>query len=67
MAAKQKILIIVKGIHFLQGKEGGLDPVQLVKLQTTLTFFDPNPSKQTLGFGKNDLEEALRKTVDAGA
>ena len=55
----------VKLSHKLQGKEGGLDPIELVKLQYALTFFDPGPSQLALGYGKNDLDEALQVTVQA--
>jgi hypothetical protein len=49
----------------LQGKQGGLDPVQLIKLQTAMTFFDPLPSQQALGFSGGGLENALKKTIEA--
>jgi nucleoside-diphosphate-sugar epimerase len=55
----------VKLSQKLQGKEGGLDPIALVKLQSALTFFDPAPSQLVLGYGINGLDEALRKTVEA--
>jgi dihydroflavonol-4-reductase len=55
----------VKLSHKLQGKEGGLDPVALVKLQSALTFFDPAPSQKALGYGKGDLDRALQATVIA--
>lgn len=52
-------------LHRLQGKESGLNPVQLVKLQTALTFFDPQHSQSELGYGPGDLDLALEKTVKA--
>lgn len=55
----------VKIGHLLNGKEGGLDPVALVSLQSAMTFFDPAASQQALGYGKNGINEALVKTVDA--
>lgn len=55
----------IKVQHFFQGREGGLDPVALIKLQTAMTFFDPTPSRQALGYGKGGLDEALQKTVEA--
>lgn len=54
----------VKAMHFIEGKQGGLDPVKLVKLQTAFTFFDPTPSQVALGYGSGGLDEALRKTVE---
>ncbi len=56
---------LIKLSHKLQGKEGGLDPIELVKLQSALTFFDPAPSQHALGYGKNGLDEALQATVRA--
>jgi Nucleoside-diphosphate-sugar epimerases len=55
----------VKLLHRLQGREGGLDPVYLIKLQTALTFFDPAPAQQALGFSGGGLEEAFKKTIEA--
>lgn len=55
----------VKISHALQGKEGGLDPLALVKLQSAFTFFDPSPSQTALGYGRNGLENALQATVQA--
>jgi dihydroflavonol-4-reductase len=55
----------VKLIHRLQGKEGGLEPLELVRLQSAFTFFDPAASQQALGYGSGGLDEALLKTIDA--
>ncbi len=55
----------VKLGHFLQGRESGLDPLALIKLQSAMTFFDPIPSQMALGYGKNGIDEALRRTVEA--
>jgi nucleoside-diphosphate-sugar epimerase len=52
-------------LHSLQGKQSGLNPVQLVKLQTAMTFFDPAVSQQELRFGPADLDAALEKTIQA--
>ncbi len=55
----------VKLGHLLQGKESGLDPLALIKLQSAMTIFDPTPSQLALGYGSDGLEEALRNTVNA--
>jgi len=57
--------IFVKLGHLLQGRESGLDPLALIKLQSAMTFFDPTASQLALGYGKNSIDEALRRTVDA--
>jgi hypothetical protein len=56
---------VIKLIHFLQGKQGGLDPIKLIKLQTAMTFFDSEPAHLALGFSGGGLDEALEKTVEA--
>jgi nucleoside-diphosphate-sugar epimerase len=55
----------VKMGQWLSGKQGGLDPLKLVKLQSALTFFDPAPSQVALGYGKNGINEALTETIKA--
>jgi hypothetical protein len=55
----------IKLLHYLQGREGGLDPIALIKLQTAMTFFDPTPSKKDLGYRSGGLDEALKKTIIA--
>jgi len=55
----------VKLLHRLQGKEGGLDPIRLLELQTINTFFDPEPSRRALGYGSGGLDRALAETVEA--
>ncbi|MHC1740511.1 MAG: NAD-dependent epimerase/dehydratase family protein [Anaerolineaceae bacterium] len=55
----------IKGLHSMQGKQGGLDPVELIKLQTAMTFFDPAQSRKELTYGSGGLEAALEKTVEA--
>ena len=57
--------LFIKIQHFFLGREGGLDPVDLIKLQTSMTFFDPTPSRLALGYGQGGLDEALQKTVKA--
>ena len=55
----------VRLYHRLQGREGGLDPVAFVALQTANTFFDPSPSRDELGYGSGGLDQALHDTVRA--
>jgi dihydroflavonol-4-reductase len=55
----------VKIGYLMTGKEGGLDPLALVSLQSAMTFFDPSLSQQALGYGRNGIDEALAKTVNA--
>ena len=55
----------VRLYHRLQGREGGLDPVAFAALQTRHTFFDPEPSRRALGYGRGGLDEALAETVRA--
>jgi dihydroflavonol-4-reductase len=55
----------VKLLHRLQGKEGGLDPVHLLELQSINTFFDPEPSRRALGYGSGGLDRAFVETVEA--
>jgi nucleoside-diphosphate-sugar epimerase len=52
-------------LHYLQGKEGGLDPRYFTGLQTANTFVDPSPSQNRLGYEMKDLDEAFRDTVEA--
>ncbi len=49
----------------LRGRESGLDPVEMVRLHTMNTFFDPGPSKRILKHGGGGLNEALSDTVMA--
>ena len=51
--------------HKMQGKEAGLNPVEFTKIQTINTFFDPEPSRNALGYGHGGIEEALQDTVRA--
>lgn len=59
------MLRVVKLQHSLRGKEGGLDPVKFAAIQTRNTFFDPAPAAKELGYGRGNLEEALKDTVHA--
>jgi dihydroflavonol-4-reductase len=47
------------------GKEPGMDAVELVELMTAETYFDPEPSRRQLGYGRGGLNEALKETVAA--
>jgi dihydroflavonol-4-reductase len=49
--------------HSLQGREGGLEPVSFLKLQTAETFFDPTPAQAALGFEGGGLDAAFEATV----
>ena len=51
--------------HHAEGKEGGLESLEFVKLQTAETYFDPEPSRAVLGYGRGGLDEAIRETVEA--
>ena len=51
--------------HHANGKEGGLHAVEFVKLQTAKTYFDPEPSRVALGYGRGGLDEAICETVAA--
>ena len=51
--------------HHAEGKEGGLNAVEFVKVLTAKTFFDPEPSRKALGYGRGGLDEAIRDTVAA--
>ena len=51
--------------HRLRGRESGLDPVRFAAIQTRNTFFDPAPAAEELGYGRGNLEEAFKDTVEA--
>ena len=57
------MLRVVKLQHSLRGREGGLDPVKFAAIQTRNTFFDPAPAAEELGYGRGNLEEAFKDTV----
>jgi dihydroflavonol-4-reductase len=76
MNLKKKVIILpdfsarlfagtIRFFHALQGRESGLDPVKFIKVQTKNTFFDPEPSRKVLGYGKGGLNQALEETVMA--
>lgn len=51
--------------HVLHGREGGLNMIKFVDLQTSNTFFDPSPARRDLGFGRGGLAKAFEETVRA--
>ncbi|HNR02501.1 MAG TPA: NAD(P)H-binding protein [Anaerolineaceae bacterium] len=55
---------ILKGVHRLQGRESGLDPVQFISLQTANTFIDPATSQAVLGYEPGGLDAALLETIN---
>ncbi len=55
----------VKLLHDFQGKEGGLDLVPFIDLQTRNTFIDPEPSRIALGYSGNSLDDAFQDTITA--
>ena len=59
------ILRLVGLQHRLRGRESGLDPARFAATQTRNTFFDPAPAAEELGYGRGNLEEAFRDTVEA--
>lgn len=56
---------MLKQFQRIKGLESGLDPVELVKLQTADTFFDASIAQKALRFSGGGLEGAIRKTVIA--
>ncbi len=46
-------------------KVGGYDPVGMAEMQATMLFLDPLPAKEALEYGKDDLVQAIRDTVEA--
>jgi hypothetical protein len=59
------VLRLVGLQHRLRGRESGLDPVRFAAIQTRNTFFDPAPAAEELGYGRGNLEEAFKVTVEA--
>jgi nucleoside-diphosphate-sugar epimerase len=57
--------VILKTIHWLSAKESGLEPVEFMKVQTSLTFLDSSEAMRSLNYQSGDLSEAFRKTVQA--
>jgi dihydroflavonol-4-reductase len=58
------IMALVWVYHFIKRVESGLHPTAFVQLQTALTYFDPTPAQQALGFSGDGLKEALQETID---
>lgn len=59
------VLIVLKLSHRLRSKEAGLDPAKLIELMTSDLYFDPDSSRDVLGYGGGDLNQALQDTVEA--
>lgn len=51
--------------HFIEGREGGLDPRHLVYLQTRNTFFNAGKARDVLKFKKSDMSKAFADTIKA--
>ncbi len=58
-------LFSISILHYIRGKEGGLDLCNFTSLQTANTFIDPSLSQNRLGYEFKDLDEAFRDTVEA--
>ena len=58
-------MIALKFNHQSQGKEAGLDPVKITEILTSDLYFDPISSREMLGYGGGDLNQALKDTVEA--
>jgi len=59
------VMIALKLSHHSQGKEAGLNPVIFAEILTSGLYFDPISSRETLGYGGGDLNQALKETVEA--
>ena len=59
------VMIALKFNHQSQGKEAGLDPVKITEILTSDLYFDPISSREMLGYGGGDLNQALKDTVEA--
>lgn len=59
------VMIALKLSHQLQGKEGGLNPVKITEILCSELYFDPTSSREILGYGGGDLNQALNDTVEA--
>jgi len=55
----------VKLSYTLKGKEGGLDVVPFIDLQTSNTFIDAELSQRKLGYAPSSLDDAFRDTIEA--
>ncbi len=56
---------MIRLVHAVKHRESGFDPVEFIKVQTRNTFFDPEPSRKELGYGKGGLNQSLTETVRA--
>jgi nucleoside-diphosphate-sugar epimerase len=52
-------------VHWLQGKEHGLDPRYYAAIQTSETYLEAALSQQALGYEPADLDETFRQTAEA--
>lgn len=60
--------VLMRGVrawYRLRGLEAGVDPVRIVDVIADEMFFDPEPSRRALGYGRGGLAEALEETVKA--
>jgi dihydroflavonol-4-reductase len=65
---KEAVRLAMHGLRLRQrarGFEAGLDPVAFVDLQTIHTYYDPAPSRESLGYGHGGLDAALTMAVRA--
>jgi hypothetical protein len=44
---------------------GGYDPVGMAEMQASTLYLDPMPARESLGFARDDLAEAIQETVEA--
>lgn len=51
--------------HYLQGRESGLHPGEFCKVFASETYFDPDPSREALGYGSGGITAALTETIEA--
>jgi len=63
--ALKRIMKMISLSHKWMGREAGLSPVHFVEIQTAETYFDPEPSRKKLHYGRGGLDEAFRDTVRA--
>ena len=52
-------------VHWIGGKESGLELVSFIDLQTRNTFIDSAPERALLGYDEDDLTLALKDTIRA--
>lgn len=59
------VMLALKLKHQSQGMEAGLNPVKFSEILTSELYFDPTSSREILGYGGGDLNQALEDTVEA--